>query len=399
MVLNSGKQKGRETKLAQGVYLVGRSKLCQIRPKNKSVSRKHCAIIVGPDSIQLRDIGSKTGTFLNGERLEHNVNASISDGDKLRIGRTRFRFQLDTVASSEMGSARPASAEILQSTPVELPRAHEQKSVASAGRARSGQPEPALAKVGAGVAAPDDVASIDQCDVAEPSDPPVDATNARVADLGMSDLAPPKPPLKEPDDVEAVRSYDSVDELPADEDVAVQEEAASDGPSVAESSEELAQPSAADILRLLEDDEAEDAAGTAFTFSPPDDDESDVNLDSDSDVDFLAPASGESVKPNQDVPSYQLRQDWDVNGVRKWVSDGSGGTATKAAPTRPQTAKPDPRPFGKPQAGKKQDPSGMPAILGAFDGDSMQMTIMVGAGLLFLAWMVWNGWRLYSFSG
>ncbi len=81
-----------ETPLARGVYLVGRSKTCQIRPKNRYVSRKHCAFIHKRQSLLIQDLGSRTGTYVNGERIEPSVALPLKDGDRIRVGKTRLLY-------------------------------------------------------------------------------------------------------------------------------------------------------------------------------------------------------------------------------------------------------------------------------------------------------------------
>ncbi len=90
LILDSGKQKGRDVILARGTYLVGRSRVCQIRPKNRYVSRKHCAIIHRKREVLIQDLGSKTGTFINRVRIAPNVATTLNDGDKIRVGKTKF---------------------------------------------------------------------------------------------------------------------------------------------------------------------------------------------------------------------------------------------------------------------------------------------------------------------
>ena len=90
LILNSGKQKGRETPLARGIYLVGRSSICQIRPKNRYVSRKHCAFVHRKRELLIQDLGSTSGTFVNGKRIDPKVAHALKDGDRIWVGKTKF---------------------------------------------------------------------------------------------------------------------------------------------------------------------------------------------------------------------------------------------------------------------------------------------------------------------
>jgi len=52
------------------------------------VSRVHCRFTLkGTNELELEDLGSTNGTFVNGEKV---TRTTLSDGDKLTIGRVQF---------------------------------------------------------------------------------------------------------------------------------------------------------------------------------------------------------------------------------------------------------------------------------------------------------------------
>ena len=52
------------------------------------VSRVHCRFTLeGHQQLELEDLGSTNGTFVNGKKV---AKATLSDGDKLTIGRVQF---------------------------------------------------------------------------------------------------------------------------------------------------------------------------------------------------------------------------------------------------------------------------------------------------------------------
>jgi pSer/pThr/pTyr-binding forkhead associated (FHA) protein len=52
------------------------------------VSRVHCRLTVLPDGdLEVRDLDSTNGTFVNGERVER---ARLTSGDRLRVGRVEM---------------------------------------------------------------------------------------------------------------------------------------------------------------------------------------------------------------------------------------------------------------------------------------------------------------------
>jgi pSer/pThr/pTyr-binding forkhead associated (FHA) protein len=55
------------------------------------VSRVHCRFTVNQiNELELEDLGSTNGTFVNGEKISR---ATLSDGDKLTVGRVQFVAQ------------------------------------------------------------------------------------------------------------------------------------------------------------------------------------------------------------------------------------------------------------------------------------------------------------------
>lgn len=61
------------------------------------VSRRHAAIRVNGDSLEVEDLGSTNGTFVNGERVQK---ASLSEGDRLLIGTSIIRIVRGAGAAS-----------------------------------------------------------------------------------------------------------------------------------------------------------------------------------------------------------------------------------------------------------------------------------------------------------
>ena len=48
------------------------------------VSRLHCQLTATADSLEVKDLGSTNGTFVNGKRVK---TSALKSGDKLSIGR------------------------------------------------------------------------------------------------------------------------------------------------------------------------------------------------------------------------------------------------------------------------------------------------------------------------
>jgi pSer/pThr/pTyr-binding forkhead associated (FHA) protein len=97
----------------QEEVVIGRSALCSLRLDDPSVSRRHCLLDVAGEWAWVRDLGSRNGTFVNGQDIgRHRWHAEtdepavggfkrLRDGDELRLGLHAFRVGVTTVNTSE----------------------------------------------------------------------------------------------------------------------------------------------------------------------------------------------------------------------------------------------------------------------------------------------------------
>jgi len=60
----------------------------------------HCVLAFGLDGVQLRDLNSVHGTYVNGERVE---NVTLRDGDLLKVGPFQFRVELTAAPCRRAG--------------------------------------------------------------------------------------------------------------------------------------------------------------------------------------------------------------------------------------------------------------------------------------------------------
>ena len=92
----------------RGSYVFGRGAECHIRPNSELVSRQHCQLLVTSNTATLRDLGSRNGTLLNGERL---LGArDLADGDQIQIGPLAFAVKLENQPQTP-GAAEGRSVE------------------------------------------------------------------------------------------------------------------------------------------------------------------------------------------------------------------------------------------------------------------------------------------------
>jgi FHA domain len=76
---------GRLLVFDNGAYVVGRSSQCDISLDGPGISRKHARLVVRGPHVEILDLDSKNGTFVNEQLITGP--ASLHLGDVLRIGR------------------------------------------------------------------------------------------------------------------------------------------------------------------------------------------------------------------------------------------------------------------------------------------------------------------------
>jgi len=84
LIVASGKSAGRSIAIKRNRLLIGRAEECDVRPLSEDVSRRHCEVIVGPAEVWVADLGSRNGTFVNGQRISEKT--KVVDGDIVRVG-------------------------------------------------------------------------------------------------------------------------------------------------------------------------------------------------------------------------------------------------------------------------------------------------------------------------
>ena len=93
LVVEDGPLKGRHFQLTDTRVTIGRQADCSIILEDPSVSRYHCELYLQPDSLSLRDLGSKNGTAVNGSRVDQ---TQLSPGDLVSVGVFSLRLSGET---------------------------------------------------------------------------------------------------------------------------------------------------------------------------------------------------------------------------------------------------------------------------------------------------------------
>jgi len=103
LIVASGKSAGRSISIKRNKLLIGRAEECDVRPLSEEVSRRHCAVIVGPADVWVEDLKSRNGTFVNGVRIEPAERTKVTDGDMIRVGTLELRVSTGGPASAGAG--------------------------------------------------------------------------------------------------------------------------------------------------------------------------------------------------------------------------------------------------------------------------------------------------------
>ena len=73
--------------LPGSIKTIGRSAGAEFIVEAAMVSRLHCRLTAGATELEVVDLESTNGTFVNGERV---TQASLKEGDRLGVGRVEF---------------------------------------------------------------------------------------------------------------------------------------------------------------------------------------------------------------------------------------------------------------------------------------------------------------------
>lgn len=102
LIVVSGKSAGRSIAVKRSKFLIGRADECDIRPLSEEVSRRHCAITVGPTEVWVEDLGSRNGTFVNGAKITERT--KVVDGDIVRVASLELKVSCTAPAPQPGGS-------------------------------------------------------------------------------------------------------------------------------------------------------------------------------------------------------------------------------------------------------------------------------------------------------
>jgi CheY-like chemotaxis protein len=77
--------------------MLGRNPECDVCLTAPFISRRHCALFVRDGQVWVRDLGSRNGTFLNGQPVQGDQ--PVRDGDRLELYRIGFQVHLQETSA------------------------------------------------------------------------------------------------------------------------------------------------------------------------------------------------------------------------------------------------------------------------------------------------------------
>jgi pSer/pThr/pTyr-binding forkhead associated (FHA) protein len=83
-----GAKVGAKVAIKKNEFVIGRSQECHLCAASSAISRKHCAILRNDARVTIKDLGSRNGTLVNGEKIA--AETELASGDEIAVGPLRF---------------------------------------------------------------------------------------------------------------------------------------------------------------------------------------------------------------------------------------------------------------------------------------------------------------------
>lgn len=103
--VTEGSNAGKEIIINKDKFIIGRADDCNLRPHSDAISRRHCVIIKTDKAVGVRDLKSRNGTSVNGDKITGDKR--LRNGDILEVGPLKFEVVLETTAKVDKKSPAP----------------------------------------------------------------------------------------------------------------------------------------------------------------------------------------------------------------------------------------------------------------------------------------------------
>ncbi len=107
LVVVRGKPEGKVIPLVGPCFKIGRGETCHLRPNSEQVSREHAEFAIIGESINVRDLGSRNGTLVNGKALTTEA-CQLKDRDLVQVGPLTFAVSILDASPSTGKTPSPA---------------------------------------------------------------------------------------------------------------------------------------------------------------------------------------------------------------------------------------------------------------------------------------------------
>ena len=191
--------------------IIGRGKDATFTIKHPLLSRKHCEVFEDSGSVQVRDLASLNGTFVNGSRVDST--SAVDSGSQLKLGAVVMEVQYngasseDTIASDhasegeafDLGTVDTADTEVMAAAPAATePAPAAMEPVSDATEPAPAATEPAPDDIPAPSEAAGNMVDLGDFEVlADAADAPASSDPAEVLDLPDFEVSTPDTPPSE----------------------------------------------------------------------------------------------------------------------------------------------------------------------------------------------------------
>ena len=144
IVQNDGPMKGKVVPITVREFTIGRDPSCQLKPGSDAVAAKHCMIRVALPDITVEDLGSTTGTMVNGQKIA--AKTVLKGGEKLSVGPLHFQVVVERPAPIRKPtetSDDDAAAMLMDGDEPSTPATRSEAAAASAVQDNHEKPKPA----------------------------------------------------------------------------------------------------------------------------------------------------------------------------------------------------------------------------------------------------------------
>jgi pSer/pThr/pTyr-binding forkhead associated (FHA) protein len=89
----------RHVLLREGEVVIGRSSYCSLVLDHETLSRVHASLRVVGEGVELSDLGSSNGTYVNGAAIKGPTR--VAPGDDIRLGKVKIWIEVASARVSE----------------------------------------------------------------------------------------------------------------------------------------------------------------------------------------------------------------------------------------------------------------------------------------------------------